>query len=50
VILFIVKLGVRESFNEFDNLGELDERGLELDVLVDLKLRVSVLLFPILGV
>jgi hypothetical protein len=44
VFLCIVTVGVNESLNEVVSFGELDERGLELDVLVDRKLRVSVLL------
>lgn len=43
VCLCIVTVGVNESLNEDVSFGELDERGLELDVLVDRKLRVLVL-------
>ena len=46
VFLCIVTVGVNESLNEDVSFGELDERGLELDVLVDRKLRVLVLVWP----
>ena len=50
VILLTVKVGLKESINELVILDDFVEQELDLGVLVDLKLWVSVLLLPILGV